>query len=329
MSGLELGGVAPTSPAAPGASAVPGIGGVAGPPGGGDLAPGVVVDDLDGVYQGQKLGFWFWASVTWLVLLVLAAGFADLLPLEDPMATFRGVSRDGPSGDHWFGADNIGHDVLSRTIYGARRSLAVGVIATLVGLSVGGVVGLVAGYYRRTLDRAIVAALDIMLAIPGLVLALALVAFFAPPGSASPTEQTMWVIVALSILSVPTIARVARAQTMVWADREFVLAARTLGTRNLRIIVREVLPNVLPAMFSFAFLGLAVLIIVEAALAFFGVGDVSGVSWGIMIQNGRSQIDEAPHMVLFPSIFMFVTILSLNFVGDQMRRRFDVRESGI
>lgn len=107
------------------------------------------------------------------------------------------------------------------------------------------------------------------------------------------------------------------------------VAARTLGTRNLRIIGREVLPDVLPAMFSFAFLGLAVLIIVEAALAFFGVGDVSGVSWGIMIQNGRSQIDVAPHMVLFPSIFMFLTILSLNFVGDQMRRRFDVRESGI
>lgn len=288
-----------------------------------------ILAEAEEVYQGRKLGFWFWASATWLAALVLAAVFADLLPLKDPTTTFRGVSRDGPSATHWFGADNIGHDVFSRTIYGARRSLAVATVATMVGIVVGGVVGLVAGYYRRRLDDAIVAVLDIMLAIPGLVLALALVAFFAPPGSASPSEQTVWATIALSILAVPTIARVARAQTMVWADRDFVLASRTLGARNLRIIVRDVLPNILPAMFSFAFIGLAVLIVVEAALAFFGVGDVSGVSWGIMIQNGRSQVDRAPHMVLFPALFMFLTILSLNFVGDQMRTRFDVRESGI
>ena len=155
------------------------------------------------------------------------------------------------------------------------------------------------------------------------------VAFFAPPGESSPMEQTIWATIALSILSVPTIARVSRAQTMVWADREFVLESRTLGTRNLRIMVREILPNILPAMFSFAFIGIAVLIVVEAALAFFGVGDVSGVSWGIMIQNGRSQLDRAPHMVLFPSLFMFLTILALNTIGDRVRDVMDVKEGGI
>jgi peptide/nickel transport system permease protein len=294
-----------------------------------DDAEAAILAEAEETYQGRKLGFWFWASVGWLTFLVLSAVFADLLPLKDPVATFRGVARDGPSAAHWFGADNIGHDVFSRTIYGARRSLAVASVATLVGFSIGGVIGLVSGFYRRTLDDAIVAVLDIMLAIPGLVLALALVAFFAPPGTASPTEQTVWATVALSILAVPTIARVARAQTIVWADRDFVLASRTLGTRNLRIIVREVLPNILPAMVSIAFIGLAALIVVEAALAFFGVGDVSGVSWGIMIQNGRSQVDRAPHMVLFPALFMFMTILSLNFIGDQVRTLFDVRESGI
>jgi ABC-type dipeptide/oligopeptide/nickel transport system permease subunit len=294
-----------------------------------DDAEAAILAEAEETYQGRKLGFWFWASVGWLTFLVLSAVFADLLPLKDPLATFRGVARDGPSAAHWFGADNIGHDVFSRTIYGARRSLAVATVATLVGFTVGGTIGLVSGFYRRTLDDAIVAVLDIMLAIPGLVLALALVAFFAPPGRASPTSQTVWATFALSILAVPTIARVARAQTMVWADRDFVLASRTLGTRNLRIIVREVLPNILPAMVSIAFIGLAALIVVEAALAFFGVGDVSGVSWGIMIQNGRSQVDRAPHMVLFPALFMFMTILSLNFVGDQVRTRFDVRESGI
>jgi peptide/nickel transport system permease protein len=285
--------------------------------------------ELDEAYTERTLGGLFWASVAWLVLLVLAAVCADVLPLKDPNATFPGASREGPSSAHWFGADNIGHDVFSRTIHGARRSLAVAAVATVVGLVAGGILGMVAGYYRRTLDRAVVTALDILLAVPGLVLALALVAFFAPPGSSSPTSQTAWVTVALALLAVPTIARVVRAQTLVWASLDFVVAARTVGARNLRIMVREVLPNVLPAMFSFALLGVAVLIIIESALAFFGVGDVTGVSWGIMIQNGRSQLDDAPHMVLFPSLFMFLTILALNFVGDQVRRRFDVREGGI
>jgi peptide/nickel transport system permease protein len=281
------------------------------------------------VYKGKKLGFFFWASVVWLVVLVAAAVFADLLPLKNPNQTFRGVSREGPSAEHWFGADNIGHDVFSRTIYGARTSLAVATVATVAGLNIGGLIGLVAGFYRRALDTALTAVLNILLAIPALVLALALVAFFAPPGTASSMEQTIWATIALSILAVPTIARVARAQTMVWSDREFVLASRTLGARNLRIMVREILPNILPAMFSFAFVGIAVLIVVQAALAFFGVGDVSGVSWGIMIQNGRSQLDRAPHMVLFPSLFMFITILALNFIGDRVRDVLDVREGGI
>jgi peptide/nickel transport system permease protein len=306
---------------------------IASPAGPSDVVPtGVAPAAAAGAaapYTKPGLGFWFWASVVWLAALLLAAFFADLLPLKDPDATFRGVSRDGPSPEHWFGADNIGHDVFSRTIHGARRSLSVAIAATVAGLTIGGLLGLVAGYYRRSLDAAVVAVLNVMLAIPGLVLALAIVAFFAPPGEASAGKQTLWATIALSILAVPTIARVARAQTMIWSDREFVLASRTLGARNLRIMVREVMPNILPAMFSFAFIGVAVLIVVEAALAFFGVGDVSGVSWGIMIQNGRSQLERAPHMVLFPSLFMFITILALNFVGDQVRTRFDVRESGI
>jgi peptide/nickel transport system permease protein len=280
-------------------------------------------------FKGKKLGWSFWASVIWLVLLVLAAALADVLPLKNPDETFRGVSRQGPSMDHWFGADNIGHDVFARTIFGSRRSLLISTIATVAGLSIGGFVGLVAGFYRRNIDTFISAMVNVLLSIPGLVFLLALVAFLAPPGESSPLEQTIWVTIALSILFVPTISRVARAQTMVWADREFVLASRTLGTRNLRIMVREILPNILPAMFSFAFIGVAVLIVVEAALAFLGVGDVSGVSWGIMIQNGRSQLDRAPHMVLFPSLFMFTTILALNTIGDRVRDVLDVKEGGV
>jgi peptide/nickel transport system permease protein len=283
----------------------------------------------EAAYRGRRLGFGFWAAVTWLALLIGSAVFADLLPLKDPLDTFRGVSRDGPSTAHWFGADNIGHDVFSRTIYGARRSLAVGATATVLGLVVGSMVGLISGYYRRTLDTVVQAVLNILLAIPGLVLLLTLIAFLAPPGDASPTRQTFWTTLALSLLTVPTIARVTRALTMVWSERDFVMAARTLGARNKRIMLREILPNVVPTLVSFAFTLVAVLIVIEAALAFFGVGDVSGVSWGIMIQNGRSQLERSPHMVMFPALFMFLTIISLNLVGDQLHARFGVRESGV
>jgi peptide/nickel transport system permease protein len=280
-------------------------------------------------YRKRKLGFFFWASVVWLALLVFSATFANILPLKDPNRTFSGVARDGPSSAHWFGADNIGHDVFARTIYGARRSLVVATTATVIGMVVGGAMGLVSGFYRRGIDSAISGIVTILLSIPGLVLILALVYFLAPPDKASPTTQTFWVIIALSIVVAPALARITRGQTMVWADRDFVMASRTLGARSKRMMFREVLPNVVPALFSFAFLLLAVLIILEAALAFFGVGDVSGVSWGIMIQNGRSQLERAPHMVLFPAIFMFLTILTVNFIGDSVRTRFDVRESGI
>jgi peptide/nickel transport system permease protein len=283
----------------------------------------------EAAYRGRRLGIGFWAAVAWLALLIGSAVFADLLPLKDPVDTFRGVSRDGPSTAHWFGADNIGHDVFSRTIYGARRSLAVGATATVLGLAVGSMVGLISGYYRRTLDTVVQAVLNILLAIPGLVLLLTLIAFLAPPGDASPARQTFWTTLALSLLTVPTIARVTRALTMVWSERDFVMAARTLGARNKRIMLREILPNVVPTLVSFAFTLVAVLIVIEAALAFFGVGDVSGVSWGIMIQNGRSQLERSPHMVLFPALFMFLTIISLNLVGDHLHARFGVRESGV
>jgi peptide/nickel transport system permease protein len=285
--------------------------------------------EAEEVYKKKKLGFLFWASVVWLVLLVFSTVFAGLLPLKDPDRTFSGVSRDGPSWDHWFGADNIGHDVFSRTVYGARSSLAVAAIATGLGMLGGTALGMIAGFYRGTLDIVISAIFNILLAIPFLVFALALVSFLAPPDTSSPTEQTMWVTFALAVIVIPGLGRVVRAQTMVWADRDFVLASRTLGTRNLRIMTKEILPNVIPAMISFAFLVCAILIIAQAALAFFGVGDVSGVSWGIMIQNGRSQLDRAPHMVLFPALFLTLTVLALNFIGDAVLARFNVRESGI
>jgi peptide/nickel transport system permease protein len=151
-------------------------------------------------------------------------------------------------------------------------------------------------------------------------------AAFAPPTTSSTTRQTFCAIVALAILVIPSLARVTRGQAIAWSDRDFVMASRSLGARNKRMMFREVLPNMLPTMFSFVFLLLATLIVIEAALAFFGVG---GVSWGLMIEYGRRQLLIAPHMVLFPASFMFITILAMNLIGDSMRTRFDVREGGI
>lgn len=291
-----------------------------------------LTDHVVGVEEGyrrRRLGLGFWLAAGWLAAIVLAAALADVLPLKDPNTTFSGVSRTGPTAAHWFGADNIGKDVFSRSIYGARRSLTVAFASTAIGVVVGATLGLISGYYRHGVDLATSALFNVILSIPPLVLLLTLISFLAPPGQASPTSQTMWVIVGLAILVIPSVARVTRAQTMVWSDRDFVLASRTLGAHNKRIILREILPNVVPAIVSFALIGLAALMLAEAALAFFGVGDVTGVSWGLMIQNGRSQLDQAPHMVIFPALFMSLTIFSLNFVGDGLRARSEVKEGAI
>ena len=237
-----------------------------------DEPGGASADD----YQSKKLGAFFWVAVTWLVGLILASVFADLLPLKDPNQAYAGTFRQGPSAEFWFGNDNIGKDVFSRTIYGARKSLSIAFIATLIGFTIGGTVGLLAGYYRRRIEGLITGAIDILLAFPALILALILSLFLSetdvPVLKQLAGSDNKALIVALGILSIPTIARITRAGVLVNTEREYVLASRTLGARDLRIMVREVLPNVLPAMLAFSLIGVSFLIIVEAALAFLGVG---------------------------------------------------------
>ncbi len=294
-------------------------------------------------YQHIRKGPWFWIAVGWIAFILLCVLFSRWFPgIAEPEERV-GDPRMSPSLDSinmWFGTTNRGHSVLARTLHGARMSMGVAILATLGGLLLGGTIGLVAGFYRGRVDSVLMAAVNVMLAIPGLVLALALVGFFAPTGgfedqrflffNVSPaTNATIWTTIALSILAAPSIARVSRAQTMVWSDREFVLAARTIGTRTGRIIRRDVMPNVVPAMVSFALIGIAALIVVQAALAFFGVGDVTAVSWGGDINFGRDRLDEQPHIVLFPALFMFLTVLALNYLADRFTQLTSVREAGI
>jgi peptide/nickel transport system permease protein len=270
------------------------------------------------VRHGRKS---FYASIAFVVLLAFLALFAKFLPfVQSPT---KGSVIDGklpPSMDHWMGTDQNGRDIFARVIYGARVSLAIGGVSVVIGLFFGGVLGLVSGYYRKKIDTTTSIVMDIILAFPPLILALAIVTFMG--------RSATNIVLALSILAIPALTRLVRANTLVYAQREFVLAAKSLGAKNGRIIFREILPNVVPPMLSFALTGLAVLIVAEGALAYLGVSVPPPTpTWGAMIWAGRDQLDKAWWISMMPAAVMFVTILSINLIGDTLSERFSIREA--
>jgi len=258
----------------------------------------------------------------WTVLVAFLAISADWLGLPDPAAQELIQRRKPPSAEYLLGTDNLGRDMLSRIIYGARTSLIVGICAPFLGFLVGGAIGMSAGYFRGKVDLLAVGLIDILLAFPALVLALTFVAYLG--------QSLFNVTLALGILSIPAAARVSRANTLAWANRDFVLAARTIGASNWRILTREILPNVLPAMFAFWLVAVSVIIVAEGALSFLGLGiPAPQPSWGGMIADGREALDVAPHTALIPAAVMFLTVLSLNFLGDMVRNLVDPRRSAL
>ena len=199
-----------------------------------------------------------------------------------------------------------------------------------IGLVVGGALGLVAGYLRGKTETVLTTIFDALLAFPQLVLALALVAVLASGEDVSSTRRLGVLILALGIVAIPILGRITRANTLIWSQREFVTAARSLGATSGRVVRREVLPNVLPAMFSISLLGVAVAIVAEGGLSLLGVGvQPPTPSWGNIIAEGRNNLAIAPHVIVFPTLFIFLTVLSLNYLGDVVRARFDVRESAL
>jgi peptide/nickel transport system permease protein len=282
----------------------------------------------------KKLGVFGWGALIWIFLVVFGAVFAPVLPIADPNQHFLTHINEAPSLAHPMGTDGTGQDMFSRVIWGARASLVVSVSAVLFGLIFGGILGLIAGYYRGKLDTVLVNLFNVFLAIPQLVLALALVAVFASDPAVSVGKREFWLIVSIGIVSIPIIGRITRASALSWAQREFVLASRSMGAKNGRIMRRDVLPNVLPAMFSIAILGIAVVIVLEGGLSILGVGvPPSTPSWGNLIATGRNELTKiigaSPQVILAPSIAIFLTVLSLNYLGDVVRARFDVREAAI
>jgi peptide/nickel transport system permease protein len=264
-----------------------------------------------------------WLAIGWMVLLFLAAILAPVLPIADPINDADPAkATQGPSLEHLFGLDGNGRDVFSRVIWGARNSLFIAIVAVLAGFLIGGVLGLVAGYFKGRIGGALGALTDILLAFPQLVLALAVVSFLG--------RTVFNVTLALGIVSIPILSRITRASTLSWSEREFVTAARAQGAGHVRTMWREVLPNVLPAMLSIALLGVAVAIVAEASLSIVGAGVKPDVTtWGNVIFSGQSFLREAPTMVLLPSLVIFLTVFSLNYLGDVVRARFDVREAAL
>jgi peptide/nickel transport system permease protein len=276
----------------------------------------------------RGLGIGAWLCIVWLGGITAAAVLAPILPLDDPDRLFADIVSASPgTAGHLLGGDATGHDLLARSIWGARNSLVIGFGAIGIGLVAGGLLGLYAGYYRGRRDAIIVLLLNIMLSFPALILALALVAVLQ-----NRVSPLITLIVSLGVISIPILARITRANTLVWAEREFVMAARAQGAKDWRIMIREVLPNVLPSAFSIALLGVAVVIVAEAGLGTLGVGlPATSPSWGGIINNGRPDLTSGTtaHITFIGSAMVFFTVLSLNYLGDVVRSRFDVREAAI
>jgi peptide/nickel transport system permease protein len=219
---------------------------------------------------------------------------------------------------HILGTDPVGNDIMSRILYGGRVSFEVGAATQAIGLVIGGFVGMVAGYRGGAADMLVMRVLDVFIAFPSLVLVLAIA------DSLGPSE--MHVIWALSAFSIPAFARVARAATLRLRDQPFVVAARLSSARTWRILFGHILPNMLPQLVTFSLLGAGVAIILEGALSFLGYGiPPPGPSWGNMIAAGQSVLSISPRLVVVPSLFLLVTVLALNLMGDGLRARWGVR----
>ena len=274
------------------------------------------------VKQTRRLGTLFWMAVGWIVLVFALAIFAPVLPLSSP-TDMDMLDRRAPfSALHWLGTDGLGRDELARLIYGARISLLVGLCAPAIGLTVGGALGMLAGYFRGRFESLSVGSMDVLLAFPPLILTLAVAAFLG--------QSVFNLTCILGVLSVPAFMRVARAATLTLARREFVVAAQALGATHARILLRELLPNVALPSFAFFLLGVAVIIVVEGSLSFLGLGVPPPISsWGSMIGEGRESLDIAPRLAFLPAIAMFLTVLSFNIVGDTIRAITDPRQGSL
>ena len=270
----------------------------------------------------RRLSRLFWAAAAWIAVVLVAAALANFLPIPSPTEMDMLARRTPPDAQHWLGTDGFGRDMLSRLVFGARTSLTVGFLAPMIGLGFGAALGMLAGYFRGKFEALAMGGMDVLLAFPPLVLVLAITAYLG--------QSVLNLAVTIGFLSIPPFARVARAATLTLAEREFVTAARALGATHARILLRELLPNVLVPLLAFFLLAVAVTIVVEGALSLLGLGvPPPQPSWGSMIGEGRESLDIAPWLAFLPAGVMFLTVLSFNLVGDSLRAITDPREAAL
>jgi len=259
-------------------------------------------------------------GLAFVVFFVALALFAPWIAPHDPLATSWGAVRKAPSAAHWFGTDEIGRDVLSRVIWGARASLLAGLVSVGISLAIGVPVGVIAGYVGGWIDMLISRITDAMLACPFLVLAIALAAFLGP----SLTNA----MIAIGIAATPVFVRLARAQVLAVKVEDYIEAARAVGNSDWRIALRHVFPNIVAPVIVQATLAIAAAVIAEASLSFLGLGQQPpSPSWGSMLNTAKNYVENAPWMAVWPGASIFLLVLSFNLLGDGLRDALDPRHT--
>jgi len=258
-------------------------------------------------------------GVVLVLVLVIFALFAPWIAPQDPAHIDLPTRLSRPSSAHWCGTDELGRDILSRLIYGSRISMLVGSCVVAVSLAVGLIVGSLAGYHGGRFDRFVnIVVMNAFLSFPGILLAIAFVAFRGP--------GIFNLVLALSLGGWVGYARLVRAQVLAAREREFVEAARALGASDLRVIVRHILPNIIQPVIVQAAIGMAGAILAEATMSFLGLGvPPPTASWGAMLNDGRAHLFDSPHLVVFPALAVMLAVLSFNFIGDGLRDFLDPR----
>jgi peptide/nickel transport system permease protein len=261
---------------------------------------------------------WFYAGVAVLILLAASSLLAPLLAPHDPLQQSLDKDLLAYSSDHPLGTDKLGRDILSRTIYGGRISLLTGIATVLISLVIGVAAGSLSGYLGGWLDLLLMRLVDILMAFPGILLAIALTAVLGP--------GLDHVILALCLIGWTGYARLVRGEILSLREREFVQAARGLGAPPRRIIIRHLIPNLLPPLLIQATFGLAAAIVAEGSLSFLGLGvEPPTPSWGSMLNDGRQFLLVAPHLTTYPGLALMFTVLALNIVGDTLQERLQMR----
>lgn len=264
--------------------------------------------------MGRHRSWTFWFAVGWIGLLTAAAVLAPLLPIRDPdelgIRTTEVARFESPGWNAWFGGDGQGKDLFSNVIWGARPALFLALLVTAVGAFFGTLMGIAGGYFKGRVDSVVMFLVDVLLAFPALVLLVAVTGTLG---------NSLWVLaVALIIVSIPAYTRIVRGATLGVVERDFIEAARSLGAGRARVMSREIIPNILMPLASFAFLGFALVVATEGALAFIGLS-IDGTTWGSLISEGSRNIDEASHLALIPAAALFLTVLAFNFIGEGLR----------